>query len=119
MDYSDLFKVFTIDNSIDQYFVHKNFQSTYGDRRFRIGNDGLPVVILKMRVDDIFLHSPTQGRLTLALDFVLDQTMRLGLIYLPIKKTTPSQSVEFCGFIYDMSSVPTLCISEDKSVVQL
>ena len=114
IDSSDLFQGEPVDNSIQQYFVHQPLHPTYSDGRVLIGNDGLPTVILKMHVDDIFIHGPTRTKLISALNYVLDQTVRLGLICQAAKTTSPSQSVKFCGFIYDTVSVPTLCIPGDK-----
>ena len=44
----------------------------------------------------------------------MDLAVELGLLCNPAKTEPPSQRVKYCGFIYDTSSTPTLCIPEAK-----
>ena len=115
MDTSDLFKGVVVDNSIQQYFSRKVHHPKYGEGRILIGVvDGLPVVLLWLHVDDLLIHAPTRAKLTDALDHILNTIIRLGLICNYSKTNLPSQRVKFCGFVYDTSSTPTLCIPQNK-----
>ena len=86
----------------------------YGEGRILFSSDGLPVVLIWMHVDDIFIHGPTLAKLEAALDHIMATAVQLGLICNPFKTSPPSQQVKFCGFLYNTSSTPTLHIPPDK-----
>ena len=71
------------------------------------GPDGLPAMLLWVHIDDILIHAPTKAKLEGALDHI-------ALICHLSKTDLPSQRVHFCGFEYDTSLVPTLCIPQNK-----
>ena len=102
-------------NSLQQYFSNKISQPKFGEGKVLFGPDVLPAVLLWIRVDDILIHAPTKSKLEKALTHILQTTIRLGLIYHISKTSPPSQRVKLCGFEYATSSVPTLCIPQNKS----
>jgi hypothetical protein len=71
--------------------------------RVLIGSDGIPVCLIWIHGDDIFLHGPTRAKCTSALKKILDLTVLLGLICDPTKLKPPAQIHKFCGFLYDLS----------------
>lgn len=79
-----------------------------------IGKDNLPALLLWLHIDDMFVHGPTLAKLQRGLTFILDLSVKLGLIIQPAKTVPPSQFVEYCGFIYDTRSAPRLVIPPAK-----
>jgi len=73
------------------------------------------VVLIWLHVDDLLIHAPTKAKLEAALNHIFNTILRLGLICHRDKTNPPSQRVKFCGFIYDTSSTPTLCIPPNKT----
>ena len=114
LETSPLFQGEPMDNSLQQYFTKTVHHPTLGEGRVLIGSDGLPVVLIWLHVDDIFIHSPTLEKLKAALDHIMDITVKLGLICHPSKTSPPSQRVTYCGFEYDTTSTPTLHIPQSK-----
>jgi hypothetical protein len=84
--------------------------------RVLIGSDGLPVCLMGVHVDDIFLHGPTRAKCTSALKKILDLTVLVGLICHPTKLKPPAQIQKFCGFLYDSVGTPELIIPDNKVV---
>ena len=114
MEISDLFGGFPVDNSIQQYFSDKISHPKFGEGRVLFDSDGLPAVLLCLHVDDILIHAPIKAKFEAVLDHILQTIVRLGLICNYSKIDPPSQRVKLCGFIYDTSSIPTLCIPQNK-----
>ena len=114
LDNTDLFGGTPRDNSLQQYFVEKVTHPTLGDGRVLIGTDGLPAVLIWLHVDDILIHASTREKLVSALNFIMELTVKLGLVCQPCKTAPPSQRVKYCGFEYDTSSTPTLHIPQSK-----
>ena len=85
-----------------------------GEGRALMGEDGYAAVLVWLHVDDILLHDPTYNKVAMALTFVMDTALRLGLICQRKKTVPPCQEIKFCGFIYNTTSIPTLSIPEDK-----
>jgi hypothetical protein len=92
------------------------FDPKLGIGRVLIGSDGLPVCLMWIHVDDIFLHGPTRAKCTSALKKILDLTVRVGLICHPTKLKSPAQKQIFCGFMYDSVVTPKLRIPDNKVV---
>jgi hypothetical protein len=59
------------------------FDPKLGIGRVLIGSDGLPVCLIWIHVEDIFLHGPTLAKCTSALKKILDLTVLVGLICHP------------------------------------
>ena len=76
--------------------------------RMDIGQDGVPACWLAIHIDDIFLHGPNLGKVTRALNHLLNTTVRLGLICQAAKTKPPRQWQKYCGFIYDTRGVPRM-----------
>jgi hypothetical protein len=74
------------------------FDPKLGIGRVLIGSDGLPVCLILIHVDDIFLHGPTRAKCTSALKKILDLTVLVGLICHPTKLKPPAQIHKICGF---------------------
>jgi hypothetical protein len=92
------------------------FDPKLGILRVLIGSDGLPVCLIWIHVDDIFLHGPTRAKCTSALKKILDLTVLVGLICHPTKLKRTAQIHNFCGFLYDSVETPKLIISVNKVV---
>jgi hypothetical protein len=73
------------------------FDPRLGIGRFFIGSDGIPVCLIWINVDAIFLHGPTRAKCTSALKKILDLTVLVGLIGHPTKLKPPAQIQRFCG----------------------
>ena len=102
------------DNSIMAYFTKKVYHPEYGDGRVLVGSDGIPIVLLWIHVDDILAHGPTLAKLSEGLKLLLDTTVELGLICQPCKTVSPTQVIQFCGFIYDTQGIPKIIIPDNK-----
>jgi hypothetical protein len=76
------------------------FGPKLGIGRILIGYDGLPVCLIWIHVDAIFLHGPTRAKCTSALKKILDLTVIVGLICHPTKLKPTAQIHTFCGFLY-------------------
>jgi hypothetical protein len=92
------------------------FDPKLGIGQFLIGSDGLPVCLIWIHVDDIFLHGPTRAKCTSALKKIVDLTVLVGLICHPTKLKPPTQIQKFCGFLYDSVGTPKLRIPDNKVV---
>jgi hypothetical protein len=92
------------------------FDPELGICRVLIGSDVLPVCLIWINVDDIFLHGPTRGKCTSALKKILDLTVLVGLICHPTKLKPPAQIHTCCGSLYDSVGTPKLIIPDNKVV---
>jgi hypothetical protein len=92
------------------------FDPKLGIGRVFIGSDGLPVCLIWIHVDEIFLHVPTRAKFTSALKKILDLTVLVGLICHTTKLKPPAQIQKFCGFLYDSVGNPKLRIPDNKVV---
>jgi hypothetical protein len=54
-----------------------------GIGRALIGSDGLPVCLIWIHVDEIFLHGPARAKYTSALKKIFDRTVLVGLMCYP------------------------------------
>ena len=114
LDNTELFGGDPVDNFIQQYFVKKFSHPILGEGRVLLGKDGLPAVLIWLHVDEILIYGSTLGKLEAALNYIMDMTVKLGLICQPYKTAPPSQRIKYCGFEYDTSSTPTLHIPPSK-----
>jgi hypothetical protein len=92
------------------------FDPKLGIRRVLIGSDGLPVCLIWMHIDVIFLHGSTREKCTSALKKILDLTVLLVLICHPTKLKPPAHIQKFCGFLYDSVVTHKLRIPDSKFV---
>jgi hypothetical protein len=92
------------------------FDPKLGIGQVLIGSDGLPVCLIWINVDDIFLHGPTRAKCTSALKKILDLTVLVGLICHPTKIKPPAQIQTFCAFLYDTLGTLKLRIPDNKFV---
>jgi hypothetical protein len=81
-----------------------------------IRSDGLPVCLIWIHVDDIFLHGPTRAKCKSAFKKIVDLTVLMGLICHPTKLKPPAQAQKLCGFLYDSVGTPKLRIPDNKVV---
>jgi hypothetical protein len=65
------------------------FDPKLGIGRVLIGSDGLPVCLIWIHVDDIFLQEPTREKCTSALKNILDLTVLVGLIVTRLNSNHP------------------------------
>lgn len=79
-----------------------------------MGADGLPAALMWIHVDDIAIHAPTKAKCKAAVDEFMNAALRVGLICQPCKTRPPSQRQKYCGFIYDTTGIPCICIPQDK-----
>jgi hypothetical protein len=73
-----------------------------------VDEHGIPACNIYLHVDDILISGPNYDTTCAALDWILDCTVRVGLICQPVKTKPPSQIQKFCGFIYDYTGLPTI-----------
>jgi hypothetical protein len=92
------------------------FDPKLGIGQVLIGSDGLPVCLIRIHVDDIFLHGPTRAKCTSVLKKILDLAVLVALICHPTKLKPPAQIQNFCGFLYDYKGTPKLRIPGNKVV---
>lgn len=76
--------------------------------------DGLPVVVTWVHVDDFLLHGPTYAKTAAALSALMDVAIDVGILCNPGKTVPPTQRVKYCGFIYDTIGEPRLEIPHEK-----
>jgi hypothetical protein len=74
------------------------FDPKLGIERVLIGSHGLPVFLIRINLDEIFLHGTARAKCTSALKKILDLTVLVGLIYPPTKLKPPAQIHKFRGF---------------------
>ena len=101
-------------NDIASGFAGSGYDPRLGVGRVLIGTDGLPACLLWIHVDDLLVHGPTYAKCLQGLLQLLDLTVRLGLICQRVKTVPPCQRVKYCGFVYDTTGVPKMCIPSDK-----
>lgn len=113
---SDLFEGLDhTDNSFVNIFSDDQlYHPEYGEGRIYRSKDGTLTVLVWLHVDDILVHGPTQEKVEEALTFIVNHAMRLGLIIQPAKAELPSQRIQYCGFIYDTTSIPKLEVPRYK-----
>lgn len=114
LDDCSLFQGLVIDNTKVAMIKNLPYHPEWGEGRVLIGDDGLPVLIIRLHIDDTFLHGPTYAKVAAGLTALLDLLVQKGLVCQHVKTEPPSQRVKYCGFIYDTHSIPTLCIPDDK-----
>jgi hypothetical protein len=73
-----------------------------------------PAVKTWVWVDNFILHGPTEEETTAALHYFLDTTVDIGMLCHPKKLTPPCQVVKYCGFLFDTTNIPCLCIPITK-----
>jgi hypothetical protein len=74
----------------------------------------IPACHIYLHVDGILFSGPNYYKTCAALDWILDCTVRVGLICQPVKTKPPSQIQKSYGFIYYCTGMPTISIPEDK-----
>jgi hypothetical protein len=82
--------------------------------RVLISEDGQPAILIRIHVNDIFIHGPTKAKCNRALDHVMATALRLGLICHPTKTKPAAPVQKFCGFIYDSTNIPCHRLPQDK-----
>jgi len=102
------------DNGWRSFLEKKPFEAHKGVGLVLMGADGLPAAIMWIHVDDIAIHAPTKSKCFKAVNSFMDAALRVGLICQPCKTRPPAQIQKYCGFIYDTTGVPCLCIPQDK-----
>ena len=101
-------------NTIGARLMGDTFNPHWGTGQVTIGPDGSPVSLVFSHVDDFLIHSTSQRRCRLALEAVMDLTVRLGLICQPCKTSPPAQVQKYTGFLFDTREIPCLRIPESK-----
>ena len=76
--------------------------------------DGQFLPFLKSHVDDFLSHARTYGELTKFAELLLDTAVAMGIVFNPLKIEPPSQTIKFCGAIYDTTDIPTRTIPVSK-----
>ena len=82
--------------------------------RVMLGEDGLPGVLAWLHVDDLLLHGTTSEKVGRALTLGIYEALQMGLIYQKNKMIPPCQVMRSCGFDYNTTGIPTLCITPEK-----
>ena len=72
--------------------------------------DGQFIPFLKSHVDDFLSHARTYGELTKFAELLLDTAVAMGIVFNRVKIEPPSQTIKFCGAIYDTTYIPTRTI---------
>jgi hypothetical protein len=95
------------------------FDPKLGIGQVLIRYGGLPVCLIWIHVDYIFLQGPTRAKCTSALKKILDLTVLVGLTCHRTKLKPPAQIQKCCGFLYDSVGIPKLRIPDNKVVRDL
>ena len=103
-----------VDNSLVGQLLLKLHTPSFGEGWVLLDEEGIPCVLPWLHVDDLLLHGPTLSKTTAALNFVMDEALRVGLICQAKKTVLPCQQLCFCSFLYDTGGIPSLSIPEDK-----
>ncbi len=114
LDHCPFFQGNPVDNSLPGMTQRKVFDPVKGEGRVLIDAEGEPCCLVWLHVDDLLLHGSSYERVSIALSWIMDEMVRLGLICQRCKIEPPSQRVKFCGFIYDTSRCPTLEVPTSK-----
>jgi hypothetical protein len=85
-----------------------------GHGQVLVGEDGLPVALMWVMVDDYFIHAPTRKKCRQFLTAFMNNMVRLGFICQCVKTSPPAQRQKFYGMIFDTAKIPTLLIPESK-----
>ena len=90
------------------------YDPALGTGRVEVDNEGHGANLLFMHVDDTFLHGSTLTKVRAGLDYLMETSVRLGLICQPLKTQPPRQWQKYCGFIYDTRGSPRMYIPTAK-----
>ena len=112
--HGSLFGGLACNNSLSSQLSGLPYDCNLGEGRVMLGEDGLPGVLVWLHVDDLLLHGPTPEKVGRALTLVMDEALRMGLICQKKKTIPPCQVMRYCGFDYDTTGIPTLCIPPEK-----
>ena len=65
-------------------------------------------------VDDFMIHAPTQVKCGHALSTFMNLMLQLSIMCQKVKLKPPAQVQKYTGFLFDMTSIPTLRIPPNK-----
>ncbi len=88
-------------NEVMAALINGKFDPKHGTGCTLIGKGKLISCMVWIHVDDTKTHGPTKEKLEVALHYILDTDLQLGLICQPVKMKPPQQIQKFCAFIYD------------------
>jgi hypothetical protein len=108
------FKGTVVINDFTSGWNGEGYDPKLGIGRVLISEDGQPAILIRIHVDDIFIHGPTEAKCNRALDHVMATAIRLGLICHPTKTKAAAPVQKFCGFIYDTIGIPCRRLPQDK-----
>jgi hypothetical protein len=77
---------------------------------FVLESEDGPAVKIRVCIDNFIIHGPTFSKTTTALKFFLDLMVKIGMMCHPKKLTPPAKLVKYCGFLFDTTNIPCLCI---------
>ena len=101
-------------NTIGARLMGKAHHPDWGTGQVTLSSDGTPSGLIFAHVDDFLIHATSQLRCRLALEAVMEMTVRLGLICQPCKTSPPAQVQKYTGFLFDTRDIPCLRIPESK-----
>lgn len=101
-------------NSWHGWLESGHYHPKWGHGRVAIGEDGLPVALIFVMVDDFMIHGPTLQKTRDAFTVFMNHMLRLGFICQVRKTSPPARCQKFCGMLFDTSSQPRLLIPPDK-----
>ena len=80
-----------------------------------MGPDGKPAALFWGFVDDFMIHALTHAKCGLVLSTFMNLMLWLRIMCQKVKLKAPAQVQKYyTGFLFDMSSIPTLCIPPNK-----
>ena len=85
-----------------------------GHGRTLIRDNGEPVALIWVMVDDFLVHAPTKQACEEAFKIFLNHMVRVGFICQVTKTQPPAQSQKFCGLIFDTTGQPFITIPSEK-----
>ena len=93
-------------NTIGVRLMGEVHHPDWGTGQVTLGPDGTPSGLIFAHVDDFLIHATSQLRCRLALEAVMEMTVRLGLICQPCKTSPPAQLQKYTGFLFDTRDIP-------------
>ena len=92
LSHGSLFGGLIYNNSLSSQLSGKSYDASLGEGRVILGEDGLPGFLVWLHVDDLILHGPTHVKVDHALTLVMNEALRMGLVYQKKKTVPPSKS---------------------------
>ena len=110
----EIFRGKPVLNTWDTKLTSNDYKPHRGHGRTLIRENGEPVALIWVMVDDFLIHGPNKKACNEAFRIFLDHMVRVGFICQVTKTKPPSQCQKFCGLIFNTTGHPFITIPPEK-----